>query len=371
MTDALRATGMPLPSVVETPRLILRRPRESDRYAWVALHRDPRTYWHAPHVMAQTDEDVLEFLAVIQQHWDQHGFGFWVAEDRESGDVVGVCGLRHYSGERGEFLNLYYRLTFDHLRRGLGREMSRASAAFAAEFLPGLHVWALVKEHNTPSVRTALASGFERNGTRVLRDDLPDEAPSTIFQSPLTEAVSEFDAETREQVLDLWMRTNDAGGAVGFLPGASREHVDAALSAHEASMARGGDPGGSGTTAVLLRSPVDSRVLGLAFIVPVSSPLMAHVASVYRVMTDPESRGRNLGRLLMAGLHGVARRSGLEILSLGVRSGTGTTAFYESCGYREIGRRVGAIRIGPGDDRDDIQMARRLDGRSPEPDPRN
>ncbi|WP_245616929.1 GNAT family N-acetyltransferase [Knoellia subterranea] len=87
-------------------------------------------------------------------------------------------------------------------------------------------------------------------------------------------------------------------------------------------------------------------------------------------MTDPELRGRNLGRLLMAGVHRVAREAGVEILTLDVRSGTGTTAFYEACGYRETGRVLGAIRVAPGDERDSISMARRLDDRILTPDPR-
>jgi hypothetical protein len=32
------------------------------------------------------------------------------------------------------------------------------------------------------------------------------------------------------------------------------------------------------------------------------------------------------------------------------------------CGYTEVGRVPGAIRVAPGDDRDDVLMARQLDG---------
>lgn len=43
----------------------------------------------------------------------------------------------------------------------------------------------------------------------------------------------------------------------------------------------------------------------------------------------------------------------------------GTEEFYARCGYREVGRIEGAIRVAPGGDRDDILMARRLDGERP------
>lgn len=356
---------MPFSPVVETARLTLRPPVAADREAWIALHRDPRTYGHAPHAMSPTDEAAVEFFEATLAHWDEVGFGYWLARDRQSGDVVGVCGLKRIEGTKGAFLNVYYRLGFDHERRGLGKEMSRLSAAQAVEFLPQLPVWALVKEANVPSVRTALASGFERSGTRVLHDDMPDEPPSTIFAAPRAEALTTFDDATREQVLDLWIRTNDAGGAVGFLPGASRATVDARLAAAERDMDVGM------RVAVVQRSASDNRVLGLAFLSEGPNPILSHTRWVYTVMTDPDLRGRNLGRLLMAGTHRAARNLGVEILALGVRSGTGTSNFYEACGYHESGRILGAIRVAPGDERDDITMTRRLDDADLRPDFRN
>jgi hypothetical protein len=65
----------------------------------------------------------------------------------------------------------------------------------------------------------------------------------------------------------------------------------------------------------------------------------------------------------MAAMHRVARDQGVEVALLEVRSGLGTTRFYETCGYVEVGRLPGVIRVAPGDDRDSVIMARRLDGR--------
>ena len=162
------------------------------------------------------------------------------------------------------------------------------------------------------------------------------------------------------------MRTNDAGGAVGFLPGAPRERVDAALS-------RATSPRWPPATPWLCSCapPPTPASSGSSFLVRGSNPLLDHTRTVYRVMTDPDRRGQNLGRLLMAATHRVARDAGVEILTLSVRSGTGISRFYETCGYHESGRVLGAIRVAPGDERDDITMTRRLDDRTLTPDPRN
>jgi hypothetical protein len=65
----------------------------------------------------------------------------------------------------------------------------------------------------------------------------------------------------------------------------------------------------------------------------------------------------------MAAMHRVAREQDVEVTVLDVRSGLGTTRFYEGSGYVEVGRVPGVIRVGPADDRDSVLMARRLDGR--------
>jgi hypothetical protein len=43
-------------------------------------------------------------------------------------------------------------------------------------------------------------------------------------------------------------------------------------------------------------------------------------------------------------------------VQLTVRGGTGTEAFSTRLGYREVGRLPGALRVAPGDDRDETIM---------------
>ena len=331
---------------------MLRRPTEADRDFHSTVHSDPRLYTHAPHVLG-TPETNAEFLARILRHWDEHGFGYWVAQDRESGMPVGWVGV-----QRGDaYLNLYYRFVLEAQGRGLAREAGRAAVAMATEWGPDLPVRALVKEHNTASVRTALASGLARTGREVvLADDRPDEALSLVFEAPRVERVDLLDAATREDLVDLWQRVNDAGGAVGFLPGAPREDVAAAVARHEEQMAAGNAVAGA------LHDP-DGELVGWAWWVRPENPLLHHGRWLYRLMVDPDRQGRGLGLVLMAGLHRLARQEGAELLQLSVRSGSGASRLYRQVGYVEVGRIPGAIRVGAGDNRDDVTMARRVDGR--------
>jgi RimJ/RimL family protein N-acetyltransferase len=339
-----------------TARLSLRRPTEADRDFHAAVHSDPRLYTHAPHILG-TPETNAQFFDAILDHWATHGFGYWVARHRESGMPLGWVGVQR----RDDALNLYYRFVTEAQGRGLAREAGRAAVSMATEWHPDRVVRALVKDHNQASVRTAESASLVRTGEQlVLADDLPDEPPSSVFEAPGVERVEGLDDPTRQDLLDLWCRVNDSGGAVGFLPGAPVEQVAAALAAHEDQMASGEGVAGA------LRLP-EGTLAGWAWWVRTPNPLLHHGRWLYRVMVDPARQGRGLGLVLMAGMHRLAREDGVELLQLGVRSGSGASTFYAQCGYVEVGRIPRAIRVGPGDDRDDVTMARRVDGQPMRP----
>jgi GNAT superfamily N-acetyltransferase len=160
------------------------------------------------------------------------------------------------------------------------------------------------------------------------------------------------DPELRAQLLDTWVTVTDAGGAVGFTAPADREAVARTLRAQLERVRTGRDLLG------VLRD--EDRIVAMGFLVEGGSPLRRHWRTVLRVMVRPELQGRGAGRRLLEGLHGLGRELGLEQLLLSVRGGTGIERFYERFGYTEIGRHPQAIRLAPGDDRDEIVMLVRL-----------
>jgi GNAT superfamily N-acetyltransferase len=101
---------------------------------------------------------------------------------------------------------------------------------------------------------------------------------------------------------------------------------------------------------------VDGVTAGWAALVGSSSPLRSHWVTVLRVQIHPSRQGGGLGRVLMEGVHDIARQRRWEFVYLTARGGTGVDAFYRGLGYREVGRLPGAIRLAPGDDRDEILL---------------
>ena len=159
-------------------------------------------------------------------------------------------------------------------------------------------------------------------------------------------------ADLREQLLEMWVDVTNAGGAVGFTVPADVAAVARTLDSQLDRVAAGTDLPG------ILRQ--NGNAVGMGFLVDAGSGLRRHWRTVLRLMVRPELQGRGAGRLLLEGLHGTAGGLGLEQLMLTARGGTGVEGFYERFGYTVVGRHPGAIRLAPGDDRDEIIMIYRL-----------
>src|SRR5579859_6115122 len=81
---------------VETERMILERLRLEHASEQLRLLLDPRvsaTLW--PRRRRVTETEVIDGLAAKVDHWARHGFGMWMACDRETGEMVGRGGLQY------------------------------------------------------------------------------------------------------------------------------------------------------------------------------------------------------------------------------------------------------------------------------------
>jgi GNAT superfamily N-acetyltransferase len=162
----------------------------------------------------------------------------------------------------------------------------------------------------------------------------------------------EFDpplsAELREEIVQLWRDVANAGGAVGFAGPVGFDEVRALAAGAFAAVDEGYDN--------LLVGRVDGRLVAMLFFVSHRFDLAAHWRTVKRLMVHPAEQGNGYGAALLREAEAVARRHGWAALHLTVRGGTGLERFYLAGGYREVGRLPGALRLGPGDDRDEAHL---------------
>ncbi len=154
----------------------------------------------------------------------------------------------------------------------------------------------------------------------------------------------------RQELIDCWITVSNAGGAVGF-PFPPVDATDVAPAADR--LIDGLNPGRSR----LLIARTGDTLAGWVHLQRNPYPLIAHWGTISHLQTLPACRGQGIGGALMAHARQVGRAEmGLEQLRLAARGGTGLEHFYGRLGWTVIGRWPGALRLAPGDDRDEMLM---------------
>ncbi|MFE5941180.1 GNAT family N-acetyltransferase [Streptomyces sp. NPDC056480] len=163
-------------------------------------------------------------------------------------------------------------------------------------------------------------------------------------------APEDVSPELRNELLDCWIEVTNAGGAAGF----PFPPIDAQLAGPAVDLLVAGLAPGSSR---LLVATIDDRLAGWLNVRRDDFRLVAHWGTLHHVQTRTGLRGHGIGAALMRRVREVARdEMGLEQLRLAARGGVGLETFYGRLGWREVGRWPGALRLAPGDDRDEILM---------------
>ncbi|MFK8906508.1 GNAT family N-acetyltransferase [Streptomyces sp. YS-3] len=171
--------------------------------------------------------------------------------------------------------------------------------------------------------------------------------PLALRQVTTPDAVT---PELRQALVDCWIEVTNAGGAAGF----PFPPIDAAQAAPAVdALVAGLDP----RTSRLLVASVGGHLAGWLNVRRTLFELTAHWGTVHHVQTRTGLRGRGIGAALMNHLREIARdEMGLEQLRLAARGGVGLEEFYGRLGWKETGRWPDALRLAPGDDRDEVLM---------------
>lgn len=78
-----------------------------------------------------------QMLDRIDQQFQSHGWGFWALEEKQSGQLIGLCGIAQLSWDPpfGMAVELSWRLSSNWQGRGFAREAAEASIYFGLEML--------------------------------------------------------------------------------------------------------------------------------------------------------------------------------------------------------------------------------------------
>ena len=141
-----------------TPRLRLRELREEDFDALCAVLGDSDITRHYPYTFDETR--VRNWIARNRRRYETLGSGLWAVTLRESGELIGDCGLT-IQNIHGELLpEIGYHIRRDRQRQGYAAEAAGSCRDWAFAHTPFRRLFSYLKRDNLPSAATAQAIGM-------------------------------------------------------------------------------------------------------------------------------------------------------------------------------------------------------------------
>ena len=162
--------------IFETERLKARHLEPGDLSALLEVYGDEDAMRWVGEGRAITEAECVQWLDVTANNYRQRGYGMAALVDRESGDVVGFCGLVHPGGQAEA--EIKYALKRKWWGLGLASEAAAAMLRYGARVHGLQKIIATTAPENTASHRVLEKAGMVRGELR--RND--DGSDTRIFE---------------------------------------------------------------------------------------------------------------------------------------------------------------------------------------------
>jgi RimJ/RimL family protein N-acetyltransferase len=166
--------------VIETERLLLRKPRAEDADDLVAAYSDAETMRYIGDGSTATLADVEAVIPRWLDRWDDWGIGFFALERTEDSRVVGRAGFLRWDPETwevgGSETEIGWTLAREHWGHGYATEAALALRDWAFDERGLTRLISLIQRGNLRSIRVA-----EKLGERYERDVQVRGKPTRLY----------------------------------------------------------------------------------------------------------------------------------------------------------------------------------------------
>lgn len=150
---------------IETERLLLRSWSDGDFETFAAIHSDPEVMRFYANNRPFTREEALAAFNTILEHWDQYGYGLWVAEERATETMIGRIGLTNQVDfPTPSRVEVGWMLARSHWGHGFATEGALAAIRFAFEVLGVPTVISISRPLNEASLKVMKRCGLTLRG---------------------------------------------------------------------------------------------------------------------------------------------------------------------------------------------------------------
>ena len=143
---------------IETERLFLREMGTEDYDALYAILADPDIMRYYPGPF--DEEQVRNWITRNTERYRRYGFGLWAVCLKQTGEMIGDCGLTLQNINGDMLPEIGYHIRGDCQRKGYAKEAAAAVRDWAFSHTDYPAVYSCCKYTNTPSRKTAEAIGM-------------------------------------------------------------------------------------------------------------------------------------------------------------------------------------------------------------------
>jgi len=163
--------------ILDTARLTLRPLTPGDLDALAAMYADPGVMRYIGTGGAREREDAARSIDRQLAVYSERGFGEWATVLRESGDMVGLCGLIVWPDIDGaEELEVAYMFAREAWGRGLATEVAAAIRDWAVRELSRRRLVSCIYPEHIASIHVA-----QKIGMRYEKDFLYEGEPMALY----------------------------------------------------------------------------------------------------------------------------------------------------------------------------------------------
>lgn len=162
---------------IDTERLYMRELTQNDFEPLCSILCDSETMY--AYNGAFSSAEALEWLDKQLARYEKHGFGLWAVILKETGEMIGQCGLTVQQWKGREVLEIGYLFRREYWHMGCASEAAAACRRYAFDVLGVEEVCSIIRDTNIPSKNVALRNGMTLADTGYIKHyrgvDMPHE----------------------------------------------------------------------------------------------------------------------------------------------------------------------------------------------------
>lgn len=175
---------------IETKRLILREMTENDLPALRKILQDEEVMYAYEH--AFSEGEVIKWFENQRRRYIEDGFGLWAAVLKDSGEMIGQCGITYQNlgNERVPETGYLFQKKFWH--GGYAAEAAQACNRYAFDVLGMAEIYSIIRNNNLPSRKVAERNGMEICGS-ITKHYYGIDMPHVVYRLKRQPAASKID----------------------------------------------------------------------------------------------------------------------------------------------------------------------------------